>query len=110
MWRPRQKGSRAGGFALFDANQSHGPAPRGSCAPTGVWGKREDATMTDGYPDDSESRGDSRWSPEFVWSTLLVLIIAAGVLLWAYLGPRTLSPAYRATETPAILTPTLSGR
>jgi hypothetical protein len=70
----------------------------------------KDATMTDGYPDGSDSRGDSRWSPEFVWSTLLVLVIGAGVLLWAYFGPRTLSPAYRATDAPAVLTPTMSGR
>ena len=57
--------------------------------------------MGDGYQDDSEFGGGPRWSPELVWSTLLVLAIGAGVLLWAYFGPHSLSPAYRATETPA---------
>jgi hypothetical protein len=57
--------------------------------------------MGDGYQDDSEFGAGPRWSPELVWSTLLVLALGAGVLLWAYFGPRSLSPAYRATETPA---------
>jgi hypothetical protein len=62
--------------------------------------------MTDRYQDNSEFGDDPRWSPEFVWSTLLVLVIGAGALLWAYFGPHSLSPAYRATESPA----TFSGR
>jgi len=61
--------------------------------------------MADGCPDGSESGPVTRWSPELVWSTLLVLVIGAGVLLWAYFGPRTLSPAYRATDSPATLSP-----
>jgi hypothetical protein len=43
---------------------------------------------------------DLRPSAATVWSTLLVLALAAAVLLWSYLGPRPLSPSYRATEHP----------
>jgi hypothetical protein len=100
----------AAGLALFDANQATGPCDVVPALRQGGAAGAKDVTMTDGYPDGSESRGNSRWSPEFVWSTLLVLLIGAGVLLWAYLGPRTVSPAYRATEIPAVLSPSVSGR
>ena len=57
--------------------------------------------MTDGDLDNSDFGGEPRVSAEFVWSTLLVLALAGPVLLWAYLGPRPLSPSFRATENPA---------
>jgi hypothetical protein len=56
--------------------------------------------MTDHYQENSEFGADPRWSPEFVWSTLLALVIFGGVLLWAYLDPRPISPSFRATEIP----------
>ncbi len=57
--------------------------------------------MSDGNLDNSEFGREPRVSAEFVWSTLLVLALAGGVLLWAYLAPRPISPGFRAAEDPA---------
>lgn len=56
--------------------------------------------MSDGDLDNSEFGREPRVSAEFVWSTLLVLALAGGVL-WAYLRPRPISPSFRAAEDPA---------
>lgn len=56
--------------------------------------------MSGGDLDNSDFGREPRVSAEFVWSTLLVLALAGAVLLWAYLGPRSLSPSFRATENP----------
>ena len=45
--------------------------------------------MSDGDLDNSEFGREPRVSAEFVWSTLLVLALAGGVLLWAYLASTT---------------------
>jgi hypothetical protein len=57
--------------------------------------------MSDGdYHEDFEARGKQRWSPDLVWSVLLIVAICGIVLVSSYFGPRSLSPSYRATEIP----------
>jgi len=51
---------------------------------------------------DNVGRKDqSRWPTEAVWSTLLVLALGAGVVIWAYTAPKPISPSYRASENPS---------
>lgn len=52
------------------------------------------------YREDFEVRGKQRWSPDLVWSVLLIVAICGIVLVASYFGPRSLSPSYRATEIP----------
>ena len=56
--------------------------------------------MSQGYRDNPEFGGEARWSVGFL---LLVLVICAAVLLLSYLGPRPISPSFRATENPSAL-------
>jgi hypothetical protein len=56
--------------------------------------------MSRGYRDNPEFRGEARWSVGFL---LLVLAFCASVLLLSYLGPRPISPSFRATESPSAL-------
>lgn len=59
--------------------------------------------MSQSYRDNAEFGGEARRSTGFL---VLVLIICAAVLLLSYLGPRPISPSFRASENPS----TLSGR
>jgi len=59
--------------------------------------------MSRGYRDDPEFSGQASWSLGFL---VLVVVLCATVLLLSYLGPRPISPSFRATESP----PALSGR
>jgi hypothetical protein len=49
------------------------------------------------YPDEQIS------SARLVWFTVVVLIIGAALLIISYLGPRPISPSFRATENPSAL-------
>jgi hypothetical protein len=40
----------------------------------------------------------SRWSTEAVWSTLLVLVLGVGVLMWSYTAPKPSAVSHRAME------------
>jgi hypothetical protein len=53
--------------------------------------------MSGRYLDNSDFGREPRVSAEFVLSTLLVLALVGAGLLWAYLGPRPISPSFRAT-------------
>jgi hypothetical protein len=41
----------------------------------------------------------SSWPTEAVWSTLLVLALGAGVLIWSYTAPKPIAAGYRGTES-----------
>ena len=56
--------------------------------------------MSKSYRDNSEFGRDARWSVGFL---VLALVIYAAVLLLSYLGPRPISPSFRATENPSAL-------
>jgi len=63
--------------------------------------------MADRYRDNLGRNNQARWPTQAVWSTLLLaLALCAGVVIWAYLAPKPISPSYRATENP----PPLTGR
>jgi hypothetical protein len=52
------------------------------------------------FRDNAGFGGEAGWSKGFLW---LVLILCATVLLLSYLGPRPISPSFRATESPSAL-------
>ena len=58
--------------------------------------------MTHNYQDNPEFGGAPRW-PGLIWSTLLLLAICGILLVMSYLGPRSISPSFRATESPSTL-------
>jgi hypothetical protein len=56
--------------------------------------------MSDG-PDEPDFASEPSVPAELAFPTLLVLVLGAAVLLWAYLGSRPISPSLQATENPA---------
>jgi hypothetical protein len=62
--------------------------------------------MTNGHRHNLQYPDEPIWSARLFWSTALLLAICAAVLVVSYFGPRSISPSFRATETP----PALFGR
>jgi len=55
--------------------------------------------MSRDYRDNPEF-GEATWSVGFL---VLVSVLCATLLLLSYLGPRPISPSFRATDSPSVL-------
>lgn len=59
--------------------------------------------MTNDFRHNFQFRDEPISSARLVWFTLVVLTIGAALLVISYLGPRPISPSFRATENPSAL-------